>query len=91
MNDNEKKRLQELETIAEKYKTRNKNINQWQKNNCDRVTILLPKGKKQDLEKAAKSAGYKTITDYIRALIEKDAAARAGSAASDHAAGADIE
>lgn len=64
--------IDKLKRIEEKYKQRNKYINTFQKDNYDRVVILFRKGQKQELEKSAKDQGFKTVSDYIKALVDKD-------------------
>lgn len=72
MNENEKKRLEELEELEKKVKARNKYLNDFQKSRYDRLVLLLPKGDKQKVENAAKNRGFRTTTDYIKSLIETD-------------------
>ena len=72
MNDNDKKRMEELEEIEKKYKSRNKYINDYQKNSYDRVTVLFQKGQKSEIEKTALKKGFKNISDYIKFLVEND-------------------
>ena len=67
--DNEK---QELEKIKEKYQARNKYINDYMKNNYDRIVLLLPKGYKDALNRKAKENNFKSINEYLKAVIEKD-------------------
>ena len=67
----------ELEEIAAKYKARNKYINEYQKNNYDRVVVLFKPGTKKNLEKRAKSKGLKTVSDYIKFLVDQDASTAA--------------
>lgn len=76
------KRIKELEQLEQKIKARNKYLNDYQKSNYDRIICLLPKGTKEKIEKKIKENNYKTISDYIRAVIEKDLndGAGAGSA-----------
>lgn len=68
----ENDRIKELEEIEKKYKTRNKYINNYQKNNYDRVVVLFPKGTKQQLETKSQSKGFKNVSDYIKFLVEND-------------------
>lgn len=72
MNENEKKRLEELEELEKKVKARNKYLNDFQKSRYDRLVLLLPKGDKQKVENVAKTRGFRTTTDYIKSLIETD-------------------
>lgn len=62
----------ELEKIAEKYKQRNKYINEWQKDKYYRLTVLIPKEQKAALTDHATKKGFKTVSDYVKQLIEKD-------------------
>ena len=62
----------ELEKIAEKYKQRNKYINEWQKDKYYRLTVLIPKEQKAALTEHATKKGFKTVSDYVKQLIEKD-------------------
>lgn len=71
MND-DKKRLEELEKLEQKIKARNKYQNDFQKSRYDRIAVLLPKGYKEIVDNAIKEKGYRTITEYIKALIDKD-------------------
>lgn len=80
MSEKENK-IDDLEKIAEKYKKRNKYINEWQKTNYYRLTVLIPLADKEKITQAAKSKNYKTVSDYIKALIDDDInGAGAGSA-----------
>lgn len=45
--------------------------NSWQKENKDRVLLLLPKGSKDKIKAHAQSKGM-SLNAYIVALIEKD-------------------
>ena len=70
---------EELEKIKEKYQARNKYINDYMKNNYDRVVLLLPKGYKDIINHASKESGYKSATEYIKALIDRDRNTGGGS------------
>lgn len=63
----------ELEEMAAKYKARNKYINDYQKNNYDRIVVLFKPGTKKILEEKAKNKGLKTVSDYIKFLVDQDA------------------
>lgn len=63
---------EELEKIKEKYQARNKYINNYMKDNYDRVVLLLPKGYKDMLSSVVKEQGLKSATEYIKALIDRD-------------------
>lgn len=62
----------ELEKIKEKYQARNKYINNYIKNNYDRVVLLLNKGQKAAIEKKARLNGFKSCNDYLKAVIDKE-------------------
>ena len=65
-------RLKELEEIEKRFKARNKYNTNYQKNNYDRTVILLDKGKRKEVDEIAKSKGFKSITEYVKYLIDKD-------------------
>lgn len=46
--------------------------NNFMKENYDRVLLVLPKGKKEEITKYYKKAGYKSFNQYINTLIEQD-------------------
>ena len=46
-------------------------INQYQKNNYDRITILRKQGEKEKLTEIAKSKGYRKLTEFINACIDE--------------------
>lgn len=62
----------ELEKIKEKYQARNKYINNYIKNNYDRVVLLLNKGQKAAIEEKARLNGFKSCNDYLKAVIENE-------------------
>ena len=68
----DKKRLEELEELERKIKARNKYQNDFQKSRYDRIAVLLPKGYKAIVDNAVKEQGFRTITEYIKALIDRD-------------------
>ena len=69
MTEEEKNRLEKLEKQKRKQLDRqNKFINE----NYDRIGIALPKGQKAEIEKRAAEKGFKTITEYIKYLLDKD-------------------
>lgn len=67
--DGEKK---ELEKIKEKYQARNKYINNYMRNKYDRVVMLLPLGYKDKLNTAAKTGGFKSVNEFLKAVIDKE-------------------
>ena len=71
MSEKENK-IDDLEKIAEKYKKRNKYINEWQKTNYYRLTVLIPITDKNIITETAKNKGFKTVSDYIKSLIDND-------------------
>ena len=52
-------------TAAYKY------LNEYQKKNYDRITILRKPGEKDRLTKIAREMGYKTVTQFINACIDE--------------------
>ena len=73
MSEKENK-IDDLEKIAE-Y------INEWQKTNYYRLTVLIPITDKNRITETAKNKGFKTVSDYIKSLIDNDInGAGAGSA-----------
>ena len=65
-------KIKELEEIEKKYKAKNQYINNYIKNNYDRVVLLLKPGTKEKLEEKAKKLGFKSVNDFLKNLIEKD-------------------
>lgn len=72
MNEQEKKRLEMLEASEKKLKDRYKYQNEYIKNNYDKIVLTLPKGFKKEVDNIAKNKGFKTITEYLKALIDSD-------------------
>ena len=69
MDENEKNRLEKLEKQKRKQLDRqNKYINA----NYDRIGIVVPKGQKAIIENRSKEKGFKTINEYLKALIDSD-------------------
>lgn len=64
--------LKEYEKLKAQKEKQLKRQNEYMKNNYDRIALLLPKGSREKLTEKAAAAGFKTITEYIKALIEKD-------------------
>lgn len=48
-----------------------KYLNEYQKKNYDRITILRKPGEKEKLTQIAKEKGYKTVTQFINACIDE--------------------
>lgn len=46
-------------------------INEYQKKNYDRITILRKPGEKEKLAKIAKEKGYNTVTEFINSCIDE--------------------
>lgn len=44
--------------------------NKWQKNNCDRINLTVPKGKKEIIQSHAKECGESTNAFINRAIEE---------------------
>lgn len=65
-------RVKELEEIEKRFKARNKYNTDYQKNKYDRTVILLDKGQKQIVDNIAKRKGFKSITEYVKFLIDQD-------------------
>ena len=66
------KMIKEYEKLKAQKEKQLKRQNEYMKNNYDRIALLLPKGSREKLTKKAAAAGFKTITEYIKALIEND-------------------
>ena len=62
----------EIQNIIEKYKKRNKYINDYMKNKYDRIAVLLPKGYKNMIDEKAALNGFKSVNEYIKFLIDQD-------------------
>ncbi len=46
-------------------------INNYQKQNYDRITILVPKGRKEELTKISKENGNRTLTEFINTCVKE--------------------
>lgn len=55
----------------EKTKAAYDYINDYQKKNYDRITILRKSGEKERLTKIAKDKGYRTVTEFINSCIDE--------------------
>ena len=55
----------------EKKKAAYNYINEYQKKNYDRITILRKAGEKEKLTKIAKEKGYNNLTDFINSCIDE--------------------
>lgn len=49
-----------------------KYINQYMKENYDRIIVQVSKGKKAIIDEHRKNKGYKSLNSYINDLIKKD-------------------
>ena len=45
--------------------------NEYNKQKYDRITIMVPKGMKDELDAAAKAAGFKSRNEFIMAAIRE--------------------
>lgn len=45
--------------------------NEYNKQKYDRITIMAPKGKKEELQAAAKACGMKSVNEFILAAVEE--------------------
>ena len=57
--------------MDEKKKAAYDYINDYQKKNYDRITILRRSGEKEKLTKIAKEKGYNSLTDFINSCIDE--------------------
>lgn len=48
-----------------------KYVNNYQKENYDRITIMRKKGEKEKLTEIAKSKGYRNLTEFINSCIDE--------------------
>lgn len=55
----------------------NKYIQQFQKENYDRLVIQVPKGEKALIDEYRKGKGYKSLNAYVNDLIKRDMAQNA--------------
>jgi hypothetical protein len=44
----------------------------WEKENKDRIVLLVPKGEKEQIKEASVRKGFKSMNEYIKQLIDKD-------------------
>lgn len=70
-------------TAEQKLKDRYKYQNDYIKNKYDRMALALPKGYKKIMETAAKNRGCKSISDYIKNLIDNDIQQKPAAAGSE--------
>ena len=57
--------------MDEKKKAAYDYINDYQKKNYDRITIVRRSGEKEKLAKIAKEKGYNSLTDFINSCIDE--------------------
>ena len=57
--------------MDEKKKAAYDYINDYQKRNYDRITILRRSGEKENLTKISKEKGYNSLTDFINSCIDE--------------------
>lgn len=46
--------------------------NEWAKENLERIPVSVKKGEKEKITEHYKRKGYKSMNDYINALIKQD-------------------
>ena len=46
-------------------------INNYQKQNYDRITILVPKGRKEELTKKSKETGYRPLREFTNSCVKE--------------------
>ena len=68
----EEKELEKLQKLAEQKRKQLDRQNKYMKDKYDRIALMMPKGMREVINNRAKEKGYKTITDYLKALVEKD-------------------
>lgn len=66
---NDKKLFEKLKAQRKKQLDRQNN---YIRQNYDRIAFVIPKGQKAIIEERAKTAGFSSVNDYIKALIAKD-------------------
>ena len=49
-----------------------KYINEWQKDNLERVAFTVPKGQRDKIKEHAIKKGYKSTNAYLQDLIKRD-------------------
>lgn len=62
----------EFEKLRKQKQKQLKRQNEYVKQNYDRIGLAIPKGQKAIIENRAKEKGFKTITEYLKALIDSD-------------------
>lgn len=68
----EEKELEKLQKLAEQKRKQLDRQNKYMRDKYDRIALMMPKGMREVINNRAKEKGYKTITDYLKALVEKD-------------------
>ena len=49
-----------------------KYINDWQKENLERIAFTVPKGQRAKIKELAKKKGFSSTNAYLQNLIQKD-------------------
>ena len=49
-----------------------KYINNWQKENLERIAFTVPKGQREKIKELATKRGFKSTNAYLNDLIQKD-------------------
>ena len=68
----EEKEIEKLQKIAEQKRKQLDRQNKYMREKYDRIALMMPKGMREIINNRASEKGYKTITDYLKALVEKD-------------------
>lgn len=63
--------------MSEKF-NQNKYINEYAKNNYDRVIVQVKKGKKEELKVHCSKYGYKSLNDFITQAVNEKIARDSG-------------
>lgn len=45
--------------------------NAWNAKNYDRITVIVPKGQREQIKKAAEQRGFKSTNEFITFLLKK--------------------
>lgn len=64
--------LAELEKLKAQREKRLNRQNEYNKNNYDRMSVVLKKGEKEKIELHYKSKGFSTFNEYAKSLIYSD-------------------
>lgn len=66
------KEREELEKYRKQKERQYERQNRYARENYDRVGCTVSKGRKADIERAARARGYRSVSAYIVALIDRD-------------------